>query len=1044
RVAAKQTVENMNATGTEPVKRDDFRTKLRQAIDAVMAPPPKTKDAADRMMESGASQANSAMRGHLATERDEAAKPFESAAHNEVPPNKVQPEMQQTKLEIESVGAPPAPVSAAPVVPAPLPAERLDYSSDREPTDQAMAENGVTKEQLEKGNEPAFESTLKERSAVEKHEAKLEAQYRQSEAKVQGNAHDAARKEIAKGLGGIHGARALHIGNVAGQQVGTRDKSELEHKRITDKINEIKRNTKDAVEFILKAMDTNAMFLFNMGLKAAEAAYENTFKEEKGGKWTWLTTWGSSWERLIERSLAKARAEYFRQVEQAIDIVADYVDDQLRTAKLRVTSGFNEVKVFVNSLDKNFKQFGKEALDKVKTDFDDMGSEIDQHSDQLVDNLAQTYKASYQRMSTMEEKLREENKSLWQRIYDATVGLIKKIIAFKDMLMNVLAKAADVIGDIISDPIGFLGNLVDGVKLGIQNFSDHIEEHLKQGLIEWLFGELAAGGIQMPKTFDLKGILGLVMQILGLTYANIRARAVGIVGEKVVSALEQAAEIFKILITEGPGGLWKYIVEKIGDFKETILEQIKSFIIERIIVAGITWLIGLLNPASAFFKACKAIYDIIMFFVDHASQIAAFLNAIIDSIGAIAKGAIDVAAKFVESALAKAIPLIIGFLASLLGLGGISEKIKEIIAKIREPINAAIDWVIKKAVDMVKGIGKMLGFGKEEKKEEELPKDHSAMAEKAVAELEKPREEGEDYATLRKEKEAQAKDIELTYTAKLEPGIRLRVVFSEAGKGAEQDELDFDVIIAPNQVDRKGKVKASAEYKAPEVGSYKEMAKLGESEPKMKGGKMREAHHAPPVELAESLAAALTTAGNEMRSDPKTRDASEGVLDAAANLKGAAQQHGNDLPSILVHQDTHRTHGGSTARIHGSEIRAQLKKALEAEGVLDYAPTTSTGEVAVKPGGAAFQRQLETIALVQTGTSATTKKAMRAALKSHGPDIVIAAYNAEARRSLQAVKIAVMKSEVDGPKAKRAAALTELENRAYADWDALLAPIFSD
>ena len=66
----------------------------------------------------------------------------------------------------------------------------------------------------------------------------------------------------------------------------------------------------------------------------------------------------------------------------------------------------------------------------------------------------------------MEDKLREENKSLWQRVYDATVGLIKKIIAFKDMLLGILAKAAGVIADIIADPIGFLGNLVSGGDAG--------------------------------------------------------------------------------------------------------------------------------------------------------------------------------------------------------------------------------------------------------------------------------------------------------------------------------------------------------------------------------------------------------------------------------------------------------------------------------------------------------------------------------------------------------------------------------------------------
>src|SRR5262249_6984517 len=90
-----------------------------------------------------------------------------------------------------------------------------------------------------------------------------------------------------------------------------------------------------------------------------------------------------------------------------------------------------------------------------------------------------------------------------------------------------------------------------------------------------------------------------------------------------------------------------------------------------------------------------------------------------DSILSIAKGAIGGAAAYVEATLAKAVPLVISFLASLLGLGGISDKIRGIIEKIQEPVNEAIDWVIKKAVDMVKAVGKMLGFGKKDEKPDE-------------------------------------------------------------------------------------------------------------------------------------------------------------------------------------------------------------------------------------------------------------------------------------------------------------------------------------
>jgi hypothetical protein len=285
-------------------------------------------------------------------------------------------------------------------------------------------------------------------------------------------------------------------------------------------------------------------------------------------------------------------------------------------------------------------------------------------------------------------------------------------------LLSVLARAADAIGSIIAHPIAFLGNLVDAGKMGFTNFVDHIGEHLKQGFMEWLFGAVAETGIQLPKNFDLAGILSLVLQVLGLTYANVRSRAVKILGEKVVKALETAAEIFKILITKGPAGLWDYIKEKLGDLKAMVIDKIKSFIMEKVIMAGVTWIIGLLNPASAFFKACKAIYDIVMFFVSHGKQILDLVNAIIDSVSSIAKGAIGAAAAWVEKTLARTIPVIIGFLAALLGVGGISEKIKEIIEAIRKPINEAIDWVITKAVDLVKAVGGLLGFGKAEDKKD--------------------------------------------------------------------------------------------------------------------------------------------------------------------------------------------------------------------------------------------------------------------------------------------------------------------------------------
>ena len=764
RGAATQTVDNLHAADTAEVKRDDFKAKLREAIEAA-TPKPTTEAQANKVMEKGAAEASGALRGQLATERDAAAGTLKSASTTEAKPADQHAD-DKTELHPEKIGAPPAPISAAPVVPAPLPAEQLDYSSDRAPTDRAMSESGVTKEQLQKGNEPEFNKTVADRDNVEKKEAAAAPAYRKTEASLQNHAHASADATLSHGLASIHGVRGLHIAKVVGQQLGTASKNSMERQRITQKIESIKNKARGDVEGILTLMESGAGNLFEAGLLRAEGAYQNTFEEAKGGIGTWLTTWGSDWEKLIENSLSKARAEYLHQVDIAINQVADFVDASLKAAKKRVADARNEVKDFVKGLDKSVQQFGEEALHKVSEDFDALDSQINERRDALVNKLTEQYKASYERMSAMEEKLREENKSLWQRIYDATVGLVKKILAFKDMLLSILAKAADVIMDIISDPIGFLGNLVDGVMLGLKNFKDHIGAHLKKGLMDWIFGALGGAGLKLPENFDLEGIVSIVLQVLGLTYANFRARAVAIVGESVVAALEQAAEIFKIVLTEGISGLWRFIKEKLNDLKSMVLDAIFDFIKERVIIAGITWVIGLLNPASAFFKACKAIYDIVMFFINRGSQIMALVNAIIDSMAAIAKGNIAVAAKWVEDALAKAIPVAIGFLASLLGLGDISGTIKNTIEKAQTPVNKAIDWVINLAVKAVKAVGKFAKgiFGKKDKKEETAHEDDPAKSAQIQAGL----------ATLNTSIAAQEKDGKLTRAAADQVAISVR------------------------------------------------------------------------------------------------------------------------------------------------------------------------------------------------------------------------------------------------------------------------------
>jgi hypothetical protein len=121
--------------------------------------------------------------------------------------------------------------------------------------------------------------------------------------------------------------------------------------------------------------------------------------------------------------------------------------------------------------------------------------------------------------------------------------------------------------------------------------------------------------------------------------------------------------------------VWEKLVETLGNVKEMIFEKVKDFVITKIITtAGITWLIGLLNPAAAFIKACKLIYDIVMFFVNNAARIVKFVNTVIDSVADIVRGNISGVVDKINNALGPdMVPIIIGFLA-MIGLGGIGER----------------------------------------------------------------------------------------------------------------------------------------------------------------------------------------------------------------------------------------------------------------------------------------------------------------------------------------------------------------------------------
>ncbi|MEH2133993.1 MAG: DUF4157 domain-containing protein [Nostoc sp.] len=625
---------------------------------------------------------------------------------------------QVTPLPSKDPGAPPAAIGADQAAPKSKGQGEVEapLQDDSKKLDQQMNEADITDDQLANSNEPEFQGALTAKKDAQTNAQEAPPQYRQQEQGILATAQATAEATAQQHLQAMHGIRTQNLGQVGEQQVGAKSKDEQARAKVAGDINKIYDSTKGKVEKTLSELDGQVIQAFDTGAADAKKAFEDyvgkrmdEYKDDRySGFWgpaKWLKDKLFGMPSEVNAFYEDGRQLYINQMDGVINNVVAIISKGLTQAKGEIASGKLEIQNYVNQLPQDLKGAGQQAAADIDSKFEELQQSVDDKQNELIDTLAQKYKENLDAVDARIEEMKAANKGFIQKAFDFIVGVIKTIIELTKMLLEVLARVAGVVGQILKNPIGFLTNLIQAVKQGFLNFMNNIGKHLQQGLIGWLTGTMAETGIQMPENLDLKGIFSLAMQLLGFTYEAIRAQAVKRLGEEKVCRLEQTVEIFQVLASKGVAGMWEFVQEKMGDLNALVIEPIKNFIIEKVITAGIEWVLSLLTPASAFIKAAQGIYEIVKFFMERAQQIADLINAILDAIGAIASGAIDQAIKGVENALAKSLPVVISFLASLLGLDGIAGKIQAIFQKLRKPMEKAVDWVIDKGSKAFKAVG---------------------------------------------------------------------------------------------------------------------------------------------------------------------------------------------------------------------------------------------------------------------------------------------------------------------------------------------------
>ncbi|MGH3939607.1 MAG: hypothetical protein ACRDTG_13445, partial [Pseudonocardiaceae bacterium] len=735
--------EKMNAAKPGEFDKAAF---IKAVNEAIAKQAPKNLDEADKFGESGKADAvKGEVQGKVGAGKETSAKAIETTT--KAPPDtSAAKDKPVTPLRPDQ--PPPKPGAPNPdqAIPDKAPPAATDFSEGPKQVDQQMADAQVTEEQLAKSNEPEFTGALKEKKEGEQHSATAPGEVRAAEAKTLSGAKAQAAQSGATAMTTMTADRSKAGKEVGAGKEGAKTEDEKKREQVTAKLQKVFDATKKDVEDILNGLDKKVDDKFSTGEKAARDAFTaeytrkmDAYKDERYsgliGKGRWIKDQFAGLPSEVNVFYEQAREGYVKRMQGVISDVADVIGAELTRAKARIATGRDELAAEVKKLPADLQALGKEAAGEFAGKFDELTESVNDKGTALVDTLASKYTEALKAVDEQIAAEKEKNKGIIAKVVDAVKGVIDTILKLKDLLLGVLAKAAQAVGAIIKDPIGFLGKLVSGVGAGLKAFIANIASHLQKGLVSWLLGAAAKAGLQLPEKFDLKGILLLIGSLLGLSWAFIRGRIVSKgVPEQAMGAVESSVPIAKKIKDEGIGGIWEQLKEKVGDLKATLLGKIAEYLIPTVLIAGITWIVSLLNPASAFIKACKAIIDIVMFIVERGAQIMAFVNSVLDAAIAIAGGGAGGVPGLIETALVTAIPVLIGFLAALLGIGGLAEKVKKLFQSLSKPVMKAVDWIVDKIAAFGKKIwAKLKGKSGERHKDGSRENDEKKAVEKVVA-----------------------------------------------------------------------------------------------------------------------------------------------------------------------------------------------------------------------------------------------------------------------------------------------------------------------
>ncbi|WOD42847.1 eCIS core domain-containing protein [Hwangdonia lutea] len=617
-----------------------------------------------------------------------------------------------------------------------VPQEQTDLSNFEEEADNIYEKEGISKDmqaEFENVDSGDIAEANKEKSVLKDKVANEPANLQDFAKQKQNKVETDLQAEEAEAKSSMEAKRQKELESAKSTQVKTKTDMEKKREAVTQWINNRYTKAKDFVTEKLNKLETQALNTFDAGQKLHAIRFEqnvkrrvNAWKSDRysgfwgAAKWVKDKFVGIDHFPEIKTIFTTERATFVKAIDVLILNINKENEKTIQQCKEEIVNAKTDIQEFIDKLGPDLIDVGKKAQEDTAKKLAKLDKHIDQEKKKLQQKLCDKKDEAIKAIDKKIEAMKAEMSGLVSKLGGLLLYAAKKFFKWAiskiggsaDKIISALDKGATVLKKLFTDPIGFFKNLVKAVGGGIKGFVTNIVSWLKKGLVSWLMGQMGDSGLELPKKFDMKGIIFLGLQVAGLTWNVIRARIVknlGPKGETIMSAAEKTADIIKRVVIEGPIALWNIIVEKAGEIKTKVMEGIRNWAITQIIKKMSFKLMSMLNPAGAILQAIMLLYDVVMFFIENWNRIVDFVKSVFDSVGEIASGALGKASQFIENTLGKTVPIILSFAARFVGLSGIGKAIRKVIKAIQKPFKKILDKMIK---FLVKKVKKLFKFGK--------------------------------------------------------------------------------------------------------------------------------------------------------------------------------------------------------------------------------------------------------------------------------------------------------------------------------------------